>query len=113
MKEIILHASNDRQRYINISSGFAEGTDNFHLDGTLLLDFKVMSKSFLDDFHNSRLDYEDLHRMESKQKSKITFIDTSGVRVFVLEINPIFSTLTLKSDYRKVLYNLNYFNYLR
>ena len=86
---------------LNVSSAFGEGQDVFNLDGTLLLSFNMIYDSLPDEY-DTNFDHSALRTRERKYKSVISFVDTLGTRVFIIEINPVFSTLTLGSDYKKV-----------
>ena len=72
------------------------------MDGSLVLDFNALRNPFLDNYGKEGFNYAELKKADKKYRSRIIFIDTSGKRSFILEINPVYSALHLKSDYKKV-----------
>ena len=92
---------------INISEGFRKGKCVFQLDGMLVLDFEMLSKyqGYKYDEYNGK-DDENADNVakekERRYKSNIVFVDKLGKKAFIIQINPFYSLLTLKSDYKKV-----------
>ena len=89
-------------RYIDIPKSFAEEESMFNLDGLLLLNFSTIRNPFLREFGQDGFDYSQLRKADKRYRSRIVFMDTSGKRSFIFEINPVFSTVHMKSDYKKV-----------
>ena len=89
-------------RYIDIPKSFAEEEAMFNLDGLLLLNFSIIRNPFLREFGQDGFDYSQLRKADKSYRSRIVFMDTSGKRSFIFEINPVFSTVHMKSDYKKV-----------
>ena len=90
-------------RYLNVSNRFSTGLDTFSLDGLLLLDFSIIRNPFLSNYGHQGFDYLELKKADKKYQSRVVFMDTSGDESFVLQINPVYSTITLKSYYKKVI----------
>ena len=112
IKEIISNVSQEEHpRYLNISREFAKGKAVFTLDGSLLFDFNALRKPFLNNYGSEGFDYAELKKADKKYRSRIVFIDTSGKRSFILEINPVYSALHLKSDYKKVNKQIQKYTY--
>ena len=89
-------------RYINIPQNFEAGEAIFSLDGLLVLNFTIIRNPFIGEFAQNYFDNKQLRKADKKYRSRIVFIDTALKRSFILEINPVFSTIHMKSDYKKV-----------
>ena len=79
--------------------GFSSGKDVFTLDGLLILDFPIIRNPFMVGYGEEGFDYSKLKNIEKKYQSRVIFLDTNGAKSFVLEISPVFLTLSFKSDY--------------
>ena len=57
-------------------------------------------------------DYSTIKNIEKKYQSRVIFLDTNGAKSFVLEISPVYLTLSFKSDYIWVgiIYLLHLYN---
>ena len=93
-------------RYINIPKQFETGEAVFNLDGLLLLNFSIIRNPFLREFGQDGFDYVQLRKADKRYRSRIVFVDSSGKKSFIFEINPVFSTIHMKSDYKKVTITL-------
>ena len=85
---------------------FEEGKDVFSLDGLLMLNFSMLRNPFLREYGQDGFDYRQLRKADKIYRSRIVFMDNSGKRSFIFEINPVFSTIHMKSDYKKVTSDL-------
>ena len=95
-------------RYVNIPQNFEAGEGIFSLDGLLVLNFTIIRNPFIGEFTQNYFDNKQLRKADKKYRSRIVFKDTAGKRSFILEINPVFSTIHMKSDYKKVRNNQMY-----
>jgi len=95
---------------LDVSESFSSGKDVFTLDGLLILDFPIMRNPFMAGYGEEGFDYSELKNIEKEYQSRVIFLDTNGAKSFVLEISPVFLTLSFKSDY--IWVNRIYFLYL-
>ena len=99
---MIANRASTHPKYIDIPKNFASGEAIFNLDGLLGLNFSIIRNPFLREFGQDGFDYSQLRKADKRYRSRIVFMDTSGKRSFIFEINPVFSTVHMKSDYKKV-----------
>ena len=95
---------------LDVSESFSSGEDVFTLDGLLILDFPIIRNPFMAGYGEEGFDYSELKNIEKEYQSRVIFLDTNGAKSFVLEISPVFLTLSFKSDY--IWVNRIYFLYL-
>ena len=95
---------------LDVSESFSSGEDVFTLDGLLILDFPIIRNPFMAGHGEEGFDYSELKNIEKEYQSRVIFLDTNGAKSFVLEISPVFLTLSFKSDY--IWVNRIYFLYL-
>ena len=105
LNEMVSNKTTKHPRYINIPKTFEEGKDVFSLDGLLVLNFSIIRNPFLREYGQDGFDYRELRKADKMYRSRIVFMDNSGKRSFIFEINPVFSTIHMKSDYKKVRSN--------
>ena len=96
--------------HLRVPESFSSGEDVFTLDGLIILDFPIIQNPFMVGYGEEGFDYSELKNIEKKYQSRVIFLDTNGAKSFVLEISPVFLTLSFKSDY--IWVNRIYFLYL-
>ena len=96
--------------HLRVPESFLSGEDVLILDGLLILDFPIIRNPFMVGYGEEGFDYSELKNIEKKYQSRVIFLDTNGAKSFVLEISPVFLTLSFKSDY--IWVNRIYFLYL-
>ena len=96
--------------HLRVPESFSSGEDVFTLDGLLILDFPIIQNPFMVGYGEEEFDYSELKNIEKKYQSRVIFLDTNGAKSFVLEISPVFLTLSFKSDY--IWVNRMYFLYV-
>ena len=96
--------------HLRVPESFSSGEDVFTLDGLLILDFPMIRNPFMVGYGEEGFDYSELKNIEKEYQSRVIFLDTNGAKSFVLEISPVFLTLSFKSDY--IWVNRIYFLYL-
>lgn len=85
--------------HLPVSESFLFGEDVLTLDGLLILDFPIIRNPFMVGYGEEGFDYSEIKNIEKKFRSRVVFLDTNGAKSFVLEISPVFLTLSFKSDY--------------
>ena len=85
--------------HLRVPKSFLSGEDVFILDGLLILDFPIIRNPLMVGCGEEGFDYSELKNIEKKYHSRVIFLDTNGAKSFVLEISPVFLTLSFKSDY--------------
>ena len=96
--------------HLRVPKSFLSGEDVFILDGLLILDFPIIRNPLMVGYGEEGFDYSELKNIEKKYQSRVIFLDTNGAKSFVLEISPVFLTLSFKSDY--IWVNRIYYLYL-